>query len=407
VRTGSGGAGASTSDDDFGNANGGVSTPINPLAGGSGGASGAAGSGACVVGKFCAPTIPDPGDCGTLTLETTVKTIQTPGNVLLIWDRSTSMTEDWNGMQRWQGAGSGMLNALTPIQDLLTIGAIFFPAEMPGPDSDTTCLIPGCSCSVDAYSSNEQLPFQPGAMALQQLQAAAPSGVNPMYGPVGLGATTDPNAVAAIGQTPTSEAIAAADLMLKNSTLKGITAAVLVTDGEPNCAWDQATTTATVANWLSQKDIKTYVVGLPGAAAPVMGIGLGGSEILNAIAQAGGTSQYIDASDTMTLQTSLMNIVLSTVKSGFDSCSIDLTPAADPADKLQLVVTETVMGMPVDEAAPHDLGNGGGWTISDDGQHVELIGSLCSDAMDGRFDALKFTYGCKELPPVPPTPPPE
>ena len=45
------------------------------------------------------------------------------------------------------------------------------------------------------------------------------------------------------------------------------------------------------------------------------------------------------------------------------------------------------------------------WT--DDGTHVELLGSLCSDAMGGRFDALKFTYGCKELPPLPPVPPPD
>lgn len=400
---GTGGSGASDGSG-FGNSGATVNAPVMPM----GGAMGAAGSAApCEVGKFCAPTTPDPKDCGTLTLETSVKMITTPGNVLLIWDRSTSMTENWNGMQRWQGAGAGMLNALTPIQDLLTIGAIFFPSEMPGANDDDVCLLPGCTCSVDAYSSNEQLPFQPGPMALQTLQGAAPSGVNPMYGPVGMGATTDPKAVASIGQTPTSEAIVAANVMLQNSTLTGITAAVLVTDGEPNCGWDQTTTTTTIGNWLSQLNVKTYVVGLPGAAGNAMGGGMGnGAAILNAIAQAGGTNQYIDAADTMTLQTSLMNIVLSTVQSGFDSCSIDLSPAADPADKLQLVLTETVMGMPTDEAAPHDLGNGGGWTISDDGQHVELVGSLCTDAMGGRFDALKFTYGCKELPPVKPDPPP-
>jgi hypothetical protein len=244
-----------------------------------------------------------------------------------------------------------------------------------------------------------------------------------MYGPVGVGATTDPNATATVGQTPTSEAIAAADALLMSSTLTGITAAVLVTDGEPNCAWDQNKTTTTVANWLSTLNIKTYVVGLPGAAGGAMagagGLPAGlpgrpgalapgsGADILNAIAQAGGTSQFIDASDAMTLETNLMNIVASTIQSGFDSCSIDLTPVADPADKLQLVLTENVMGMATDEAAPHDLGNGGGWSITPDGAHVELTGSLCSDAMGGRFQSLKFTYGCKELPPLPPDPPVE
>jgi hypothetical protein len=249
-----------------------------------------------------------------------------------------------------------------------------------------------------------------------------------MYGPVGLGASTDPNAAATIGQTPTTEAVAAADVMLQNSTLMGETAVVIVTDGEPNCGWDQTKTTTMVAGWLSKYNIKTYVVGLPGAAGaggPGIGPGGGGpglpggggppgapgagngATVLNAIAMAGGTNQYIDAADTMTLQTNLMTIVESTVKSGFDSCSIDLTPAADPADKLQLVLTESVMGVPTDEAAPHDLGNGGGWTITPDGSHAELTGSLCSDAMGGRFESLKFTYGCKMLPPVPPVPPPE
>jgi hypothetical protein len=406
---GAGGAGATGSGGSFGNTDVMVAPSLPMMLPGSGGANGAAGSsGPCVAGQFCAPTSAD-GDCGTLTLDTSVKMIVMPGNVLLIWDRSTSMTENWNGMQRWQGAGTGLINALTPIQDLLTIGAIFFPAEMPGSDSNSTCLIPGCSCSVDAYTSSEQLAFQPGAMALQKLQGAAPSGVNPMYGPVGFGATTDPNAVASAGQTPTSEAVAAADVMLQGSMLTGTTAAVLVTDGEPNCGWDQTKTTTMVAGWLSQFNIKTYVVGLPGAAGGGTGPSMGGNgaAVLNAIAQAGGTDQYIDAADTMTLQTNLMNIVASTVVSGFDSCSIDLTPAADPPDKLQLVLTETVMGVATDEAAPHDLGNGGGWSISDDGKHVELLGSLCTDATGGRFEALKFTYGCKELPPLPPTPPVE
>jgi hypothetical protein len=393
---GTGGATGSGNSESFGNP--------SPMAGGP---AGAPGTNPCLPGEFCPPTCRD-CPCGTLTLDTTAKMITLPGNVLLIWDRSTSMTENWNGMQRWQGAGTSLINALTPIQDLLTIGAIFFPAETPGPDSDSTCLIPGCSCSVDPYTSNEQLPFQPGAMALQKLQGPAPSGVDPMYGPVGVGASTDPNAVALVGQTPTSEAVAAADVMLQNSMLTGTVAAVLVTDGEPNCGWDQTKTTTTVAGWLSQFNIKTYVVGLPGAAN---GMGMGGAgngaAVLNAIAQAGGTNQYIDASDAMTLQTSLMDIVLSTVKSGFDSCSIDLMPPANPADELQLVVTEPVMGVSTDEVAAHDLGNGGGWTISDDGKHVELVGSLCTDAMSGRFEALKFVYGCTGGPPLPPVKPPD
>jgi hypothetical protein len=58
-------------------------------------------------------------------------------------------------------------------------------------------------------------------------------------------------------------------------------------------------------------------------------------------------------------------------------------PATDIPDKLQLVLTKSINGTPTDESAPHDLGNGGGWTISPDGAHVQLTGSLCDNAKGG------------------------
>jgi hypothetical protein len=409
TNTGSGGGGAMPNGAGgmgFGDQPGNQMSITPGMGTGTGGANGAAGSNVpagCMVGKFCAPTTPDPGDCGTITLESSVKTITMPGNVLLIFDRSFSMADDWNGMPRWQGAGNAVLSALTPVQDLLTVGGVMYPSVTDLGNAGGG--FPG-ACGVDAFTSAEQLAFQPGAMALAALQKAPPSGSpNPLYAPIGSNLGT--NMMEPIGATPTMEAFQAANVALQNSTLTGITVAILITDGEPNCAWDMSTTTSIVSTWLSSLNIKTYVIGLPGVA----GMGMGGMQsngpaVLNAIAQAGGTDQYIDASDTTTLQMQLSAIVMSTVQGGFDSCSIDLDPAADPADKLQLVLTEQVMGTPTDEAAPHDLGNGGGWTISDDGKHVELVGTLCSDAMTGRFQSLKFTYGCKELPPVPPTPPP-
>jgi hypothetical protein len=389
----------------FGNPNGnqGNITP-GAMATGSGGASGAGTGGAssdCVVGKFCAPSSPDPGDCGTITLESSVKTITSPGNVLLIFDRSFSMADDWNGMPRWQGAGNAVISALTPLQDLLTIGGVLYPSV-----TDLGSSGGFGACGVDAFTSAEQLAFQPGAMALAALQMAPPSGApKPLYAPIGSNLGSNMNEP--VGATPTMEAFQAANVALQNSNLTGVTVAILITDGEPNCSWDMNTTTQIVGTWLSSLNVKTYVIGLPGVAGMGMGgMPSNGPAVLNAIAQAGGTMQYIDAADTTTLQMQLSAIVMSTVQAGFDSCSIDLDPAADPADKLQLVLTEQVMGMATDEAAPHDLGNGGGWTITDDGKHVELVGTLCSDAMGGRFQKLQFTYGCKELPPVPPDPPP-
>jgi hypothetical protein len=401
---GAGGAPASGGAVKFGNPNGpptGTNGNINNVMGGAGGAgAGAAGTTAngCVAGKFCQATAAD-SNCGTITFNTTVKMVMMPGNALLIFDRSFSMTEMWQSMVKYQAAGSAVIGALTPIADLLTIGGIFFPSETPGPNDGPI------SCAVDPFSSPEQLAFQPGAMALQKIQGPPPSGnPNPMYAPIGSGMND-----MAIGETPTTEAIMAADVALQNATLTGATVAILITDGAPNCGWNQDMTTATVAKWLSQLQIKTYVIGLPGVDAGMSGAaaGVDGPTVLNAIAKAGGTDMYITPDNGMALQMKLQEIVSSTVKAGFDSCSIDLMPPTDVPDMLQLVLTETVMGTPTDESAPHDLGNGGGWTITPDGMHVQLIGSLCSDAMGGRFDSLKFTYGCQMLPPVPPTPPPE
>ena len=72
-------------------------------------------------------------------------------------------------------------------------------------------------------------------------------------------------------------------------------------------------------------------------------------------------------------------------------------------DDLQMVVEEpTVMGQ---QQVPRDLGNGAGWSLTPDGQTVELLGQVCEDAKTGRFSALTFQYGCTELPPIMVKPP--
>jgi len=340
---------------------------------------------ACVVGKFCAPTGADQG-CGMLTLASTVKTVMKPGNVLIVWDRSASMDDQWNGMVKWQAAGQALLGALMPLADQLTIGSVLFPS--PDPSAQ------GLDCTVNPVSSPDQINFMPGAAALKALMANGPGGCpTPIYGAL---SPNNCSGAMYLGATPTTEAVQQANNTLINATLNGTTVAIIVTDGEPNCNWDQNMTTTTIANWLSQWQIKTYVVGLPGS-------GMGnGPAVLNALAQAGGTMQYITPTDSMVLQQKLKDIVSQVVSAGFDSCSIDLMPPTSSPDKLQLVVEETSMpGM--QEDVPHDLGSSGGWTITPDGTHVELVGGLCNSAKTGRFAKLTFEFGCKDIPPIPPS----
>lgn len=350
--------------------------------GGNGGGGGAAGNGPCQVGVFCPPNEPDGTDCGSLRIEGQVTKV--PGNVLLVFDRSFSMDMDWNGMQRFQAAGTAMVDALTPLAADLNIGMIGFPS----PDPNAVRL----NCTVLGIDSPDQITFKPGMDAINELRTGGTGGA-PKYDPLrpgglGIGGGIGPGGGSA-GATPTAEAIAMADQALGSTTLTGATAVVLITDGEPNCQWDEAAANATIARWLSEKNIKTYVVGLPGVG------GLGGP-ILEALATSGGTAPYLTPTNSMELATKVTEIISSTV--GFNSCTITLDPKAELADDLQMVVEEpTVMGQ---QEVPRDLGNGAGWSITTDGQTVELLGQVCEDAKTGRFTALTFQYGCIDLPPI-------
>jgi hypothetical protein len=350
-----------------------------PSAGASGtlGGSGVAGTGAqigdggmCVVGQFCGPTTPDPENCGTLTVEGDTTVTELPGNVLLVFDRSSSMNQDWNGMMRWQAAGGAMLSALMPLQDKLTVGAVFFP--------DNTARA-GSTCTVDPITDPDQIAFMPGATALAKMQAAAPSGTpTPLYSSSAMG-------------TPTLEGLQAADAALAAATLTGITSVILVTDGDPNCAWDEATATGIVSGWAA-RGIKTYVLGVPG-------VGGGGVATLNAVAMAGGTMQYIPPTDATTLATTIGEIVEETVTTGIESCTITFDAPAAAPEKLTLAVTEGG----VEAAVPHVYPDGtAAWTISDDGATVELLGNTCAAAMNGTYTSLRFVFGCEELPPADP-----
>jgi hypothetical protein len=329
--------------------------------------------GMCEVGKFCASNTPDPDNCGTLELKGDVTTTEMPGNVLMVFDRSGSMTMDWNGMMRWQAAGGAMIAALTPLQDKLTIGAVFYP---------NNGLL---SCLVDPITNADQIDFMPGPMALAKMQAAAPSGApTPLYS-------------ALLGQTPTMEGIQVADTAIAGATLTGTLAVIIVTDGEPNCMWNQATAIGLVSGWLA-KGIKTHVLGIPGAG------GGNGPALLNAIATAGGTMNFIEPSDPAALAMKIKDIVEQTVSKGIDSCTINFDPVAMTPEKLALAVT--IMG--VESAVPHEYPGGEkAWTVTPDGKTVELLGNTCAAAKNGTYSSLRFVFGCEDLPPAPPPPNPD
>jgi hypothetical protein len=328
-------------------------------------------------------------------LEAEVEVTENPGNVLLVFDRSTSMIDDWNGQARWEEAGSAIQNALTPLADLLTVGSVFFPS--PDPDAPAVCIdpsgiacifvplfVPSGSCRVNPIAASDQIGFMSGA---DFMSAFAGSGNGaPVYAPV-------PSDNGALSFTPLKEALQQAQSALAGATLTGITSVVIITDGEPNCEWDMNVSRQIVSDW-NAAGIHTHVIGLPG----VQGNGPG---VLNTLAEAGGTGSYITTNDAAALELKLREIATETVQRGFESCEITINPPAEVPDKLHLVVTEGG----VDQNVARDLSADASWNVSVDGALVTLEGRLCDDATGGRFEAIRFEFGCVDLPPLPPPPP--
>jgi hypothetical protein len=368
----------------FGNTN-----SVAPALAGTGGG----GGDGCVVGQFCAPTEPDPADCGSLTLEAKVEVIQHPGNVLLVFDRSGSMADDWNGSTRWETAGAAIESALTPLADILTVGSVFFPSSDPNAPAqcvDPTgiaCIflpwlvIPGGTCGVNPMGAADQIGFLEGPAFLSAFAGAANTA--PLYAPI-------PG-----GLTPLKEGLQQAQSALASATLTGITSVVVITDGDPNCEWDAAVSRQIVADWQAA-GIATHVIGLPGLSGT-------GEGVLNDLAAAGGTGTYITPADSAALEQKLREIAMETVQQGFDSCEIVIDPPTKAPEKLHLVVTENGSDLDV----PRDWTTDAGWTITADGSLVSLTGALCDDATGGRFQRLRFEFGCVDLPPLEPPPPVE
>lgn len=345
----------------------------------------------CEIGKFCPPSEPDPDNCGKLELKTDVETVLRPGNVLVVYDRSTSMTADWNGTPKYIAASDALVAALTPLKDNLTVGGVFFPSVNVGDMScpmgcnvaDPTHWIPGpqacClnnvanACSVTTIDQPDQLDFMPGDAFITGL---------PMRSQMGLG-----------NGTPLGQGVARAAEALSTRMFTDPLVVIIMTDGEPNCDTNPQAVVDQVAAW-QMANIPTYVVGLPGAQPA--------ADLLNQIAAAGGTMQYIDPVNPQELQDRLRAVISETVRQGFDSCTFNLDPKAEAPEKLHLIVTQEGMESDV----PRDWSKTATWKINAEGTQVDLEGQLCDMAKGGTFERLRFVFGCVDVPPADPPPEP-
>jgi hypothetical protein len=219
--------------------------------------------------------------CGSVSIDSSAKVVEQPGNVLVIFDRSLTMAGDFatpsGPKPRYLAAGDALLAAITPIADRLSVGAILFPSV------NGTLF---CTAQVDAISSAENIDFVPGA-TFRRLLAELLAEPRPE-----LWHLDQSRLRARRGGT-------------REPLPRGRERGGLLLGREPICQSGVAARDRAAA-WHA-RGISTHVVGLPGVV---------GGAYLTEIARAGGQSDYLAPASTAELQDELSKIVRSTLRHG-------------------------------------------------------------------------------------------
>lgn|GEM_PF-2438764 len=157
--------------------------------------------------------------------------------VLLLFDRSVSMSDPWEGQPRWQAASRAFMDGLAGFESSVTLGAIFFPQA--------------AECDVAPLSDPRQIQFQAGTRFKQQWEAF-PENRFPS------------------GGTPLGAAFERANEAILEANDYGLIGAgrrfrvVVVTDGEPNCGTDPDRVLFLASQWRTL-GVEVHAIGLPGS----------------------------------------------------------------------------------------------------------------------------------------------
>jgi hypothetical protein len=303
--------------------------------------------------------------------EVPIKTL--PPDIMIIMDRSLSMTDDVTGQACAGGNMSGNGNCGDRSKWAQTIAAV----------KDVVNTTQG--------NVNWGLFFL-GAELSQCGAATAPV--------VGItsGNSYDPIAASLDGEqftgqigTPTTAVVKNAVAYLQALTDQNPKFLLLATDGEPNCAngsvnANDATGATNAIKNAKSLGIPTFVVGI--ATTTVASA----TTALNSAAAAGGypltgTTQYYAVSDTQALSDALKQIVGLAA-----SCTISLSNTPVGQDwSIAITATDTSGATVVIDP---DANNGWGYTDSNK-TAITLVGTACDNLKTGAFTDIKFVYTCK------------
>jgi len=310
------------------------------------------------TGSTTPPTDVDGGNCGITTNSLT----QEPADLLLVLDRSGSMSDDIASNNNCGGRGGGgdagactarwptMTAALNQVLAASPAGVEWGLKFFTSPGGGTCTVNPGADVAV-------------GPNTAAQIQAAMAS-------------TTPAN------ETPTTAAIQAAVAYYGTVTDGRSHYILLATDGQPNCdpgTSSQVTTTSVTdtANAIAAAataGIKTYVIGIGPSAGN-----------LTSFAVAGETTNYFPATSPAQLTTAL-----STIAGDVASCVFSLGKAPPVPNN---VVVE--FNGDKNSRAPYDPTQTNGWNYTSSADtSIQLYGSWCTNVTNGTYTSAEVLMGC-------------
>lgn len=291
--------------------------------------------------------------CGAQTADIGVVNLGPPPDLLVILDRSGSMTAPLfsfppNFISKWSIMKTALTNTVMGHQQQIKFGLRDFP-------SDNNC---GAS-SVP----NVDIGLNNGAAVSSYFASRNPDGNTPAYLAL-QGALTYYNSIPV---NPDGRYV------------------LFATDGIPNCLGgvaDTASDAETIAAVTALKNagIKTFVLGFGDLSS--------GTATLNSAAVAGGVpkagaTKFYNAASAAELEAALQAIAGGII---MPSCSFALASAPpDPNN-----VTVTVNGM----AVPRSPSHGNGWDYSPNAMTITFFGTYCDTIMMGASTNVNFSYGC-------------
>jgi hypothetical protein len=305
------------------------------------------------------------GNCGS----TTVRTNKAPADMLIVLDRSLSMTysteadctcgRSTGGLQgqpcsntttctdRWTAVKSAVA-ATVSADSSINWGLELFAAPSGGGNAN---------CGV---ASAPQVPIAANSAATIQSQV---------------------NAATPGSYTPTADALEKATAYLKTVNDGNSKAILLATDGMPNCPKSGSSTT----DDLPGAEAAATAAAAAGFPVYVVGIGPQASiSNLNKLASDGGTGNYYPATSPEQLTTALGQIAKIVA-----SCTF--TPTQPPSDP-SLVYVYVDKNLIQQNAS-------NGWTFGAGNKTVELHGSYCDNFLSGKASQVEIVFGCPGVPP--------